>query len=112
MTAGTDTTAGGVASSAGKFAWSVDSTLGKDATYGIQITLDSDSTIFQYSFPFHIKAGAAPPTSSLPSGNSSVPYPTGTGTHSYSYKTSGSAIYTPRPPATCPSRPPTAPPPS
>jgi len=54
----------GVASSAGKFTWAVDSTLGTDSTYGIQITLDSDKTVFQYSFPFHIKASSSSTNSS------------------------------------------------
>ncbi|KAI0136694.1 Ser-Thr-rich glycosyl-phosphatidyl-inositol-anchored membrane family-domain-containing protein [Xylariales sp. AK1849] len=48
----------GVENTDGSYAWGVDSSLGDKATYGIKITLDSDPTIFQYSFPFHIAAGA------------------------------------------------------
>lgn len=44
----------GVVNSAGSFKWDVPATLGDDAIYGLRIQLDSDETIFQYSFPFHI----------------------------------------------------------
>ncbi|CAK7232490.1 hypothetical protein SBRCBS47491_008288 [Sporothrix bragantina] len=47
----------GVASSAGKYEWAVASSLGADATYGIEITLDSDPSILEYSFPFTISGG-------------------------------------------------------
>jgi len=70
----------------GKFSWAVDSSLGKDATYGIQITLDADKTIFQYSMPFHITGGgsggshsngtATYTISSVTSSGSSSDYPT------------------------------------
>lgn len=44
----------GLDSSAGGYTWSVDSSLGDDATYGLKVTLESDPTIFQYSNPFQI----------------------------------------------------------
>jgi hypothetical protein len=68
----------GVASSAGKFEWAVDSTLGKDKTYGIQITLESDKKVFQYSFPFQIKAGSGG------SGTTKSGYSTSSGSATYS----------------------------
>ena len=46
-----------VDNSEAKFSWAVDSSLGKDKTYGIQITLEADKTVFQYSMPFHITGG-------------------------------------------------------
>lgn len=45
----------GLPSSKGAYDWSVDKTLGKAKTYGIRLSLDSDKSIFQYSFPFQIK---------------------------------------------------------
>lgn len=48
--------AAGVESSAGSYLWNVDSSLGADATYGLKLSLESDSTVFQYSSPFHIVA--------------------------------------------------------
>ncbi|KAK0632050.1 Ser-Thr-rich glycosyl-phosphatidyl-inositol-anchored membrane family-domain-containing protein [Immersiella caudata] len=59
----------------GKFEWEVSKTLGKEAIYGIQITWDEDTSIFQYSFPFHITAGAggvSDTPSSTPSANSTA----------------------------------------
>jgi hypothetical protein len=50
----TDTCLAGVDNSAGKYTWSVPTTTPSFATYGFSISLDSDPTIFQYSFPFHI----------------------------------------------------------
>ncbi|KAH8885087.1 hypothetical protein GQ53DRAFT_367194 [Thozetella sp. PMI_491] len=41
-----------VDNSLGTYDWAVPSSLGSLAVYGIQITLDSNSSIFQYSFPF------------------------------------------------------------
>jgi len=49
----------GVDSSKGSYSWAVDGSLGKDGTYGIQITSDADKTVFQYSFPFQIAIGSA-----------------------------------------------------
>lgn len=63
------TIASGVKSSAGKYDWAVNSTLGSDATYGIQLTLDSDKETFQYSFPFVIAASSS---SSSAAGSSSA----------------------------------------
>lgn len=57
-------TLGTADNAAGTFAWSVASDLGDLATYGIKIALDSDPTIFQYSFPFKISAAAAAATTS------------------------------------------------
>jgi hypothetical protein len=51
----------------GKFEWDVSKTLGKEAIYGIQITWDEDTTIFQYSFPFHVTADGAAAGSDAPS---------------------------------------------
>ncbi|CAK7220010.1 hypothetical protein SCUCBS95973_004011 [Sporothrix curviconia] len=59
----------GVENSAGKYEWAVSSSLGADATYGIEITLDSDPSILEYSFPFTITASSSSSGSS--SGSSS-----------------------------------------
>ncbi|KAK4238021.1 Ser-Thr-rich glycosyl-phosphatidyl-inositol-anchored membrane family-domain-containing protein [Achaetomium macrosporum] len=53
-----DTIAVGIEST-GSYSWQVDETLGDLATYGIMITLDSDTKIFQYGFPFHIVKGSS-----------------------------------------------------
>jgi hypothetical protein len=58
-----DTIAKGVDASTGTYSWSVPSTLGKLATYGIIITLESDTKIFQYGFPFKIVGGTSSSTS-------------------------------------------------
>ncbi|KAL2174751.1 Ser-Thr-rich glycosyl-phosphatidyl-inositol-anchored membrane family-domain-containing protein [Thermothelomyces heterothallicus CBS 202.75] len=52
-----DTIAEGVDASTGTYSWSVPSTLGDLATYGIIVTLESDPSIFQYGFPFKIVSG-------------------------------------------------------
>ncbi|EAQ93567.1 hypothetical protein CHGG_01802 [Chaetomium globosum CBS 148.51] len=49
-----DTIAKGVDGEDGTYSWSVPSTLGDLATYGIMITLESDASVFQYGFPFQI----------------------------------------------------------
>jgi hypothetical protein len=54
------TIASGVNNQDGTFTWTVDASLGKDAVYGLKISLDSNPETFQYSFPFNIEAGAAP----------------------------------------------------
>lgn len=54
------TIAAGVDNQVGTFTWTVDASLGKDAVYGLKISLDSNPETFQYSFPFNIEAGAAP----------------------------------------------------
>ncbi|KAK3355088.1 Ser-Thr-rich glycosyl-phosphatidyl-inositol-anchored membrane family-domain-containing protein [Neurospora tetraspora] len=51
------TIASGVDSSKGSYKWNVDAHLGTANTYGIQITLESNDKVFQYSFPFHIIGG-------------------------------------------------------
>lgn len=62
----------GVANSAGEYAWAVASTLGADATYGIEITLDSDPSILEYSFPFQISGGSASSSSGSASASGST----------------------------------------
>ncbi|GJC80038.1 hypothetical protein ColLi_02876 [Colletotrichum liriopes] len=48
----------GIPNSAEKYSWSIPSTLGKDAFYGLVIKSDANPTVdFQYSNPFHIVAG-------------------------------------------------------
>ncbi|KAE8454392.1 hypothetical protein EG329_000014 [Mollisiaceae sp. DMI_Dod_QoI] len=49
----------GVQNSAGQYSWSIPSGIPSFATYGIQLFLDSDKTVFQYSFPFHITKSAS-----------------------------------------------------
>jgi hypothetical protein len=69
----------GVVNSAGSFAWDVPADLGDDAIYGFRIDLESDTSIFQYSNPFHIEAGDI----RIPPGNStSAPAATPTETES------------------------------
>ncbi|CAK7266546.1 hypothetical protein SEPCBS57363_002144 [Sporothrix epigloea] len=60
----------GLDSSAGKYNWAVASSLGADATYGIRITLDSDPSIMEYSFPFQIGSKSTGSTTSGSSSNS------------------------------------------
>lgn len=38
----------------GGFTWTVDEPLGAHATYGLKISLASNTSVFQYSNPFHI----------------------------------------------------------
>ncbi|KAK6081821.1 hypothetical protein SCUP234_04596 [Seiridium cupressi] len=82
----------GVDNSAGVYEWPVASSLGSAVTYGIKITLDSNTAIFQYSFPFHItSSGSAEISSSSSSSSSSLSaagYPT-----SGSYSSSAAATY-------------------
>ena len=75
--------AAGVVNSAGSFSWAVDSTLGDDAVYGLVIALTSNSKIFQYSFPFQIKATGGKTSSAYPTTGSA----TKTITTSYGVKT-------------------------
>lgn len=58
--------ASGVDNSAGQYSWAVDCSLGADATYGLKITWDSDSTgaTFQYSNPFQITKSSTSSSSS------------------------------------------------
>ncbi|KAL1884237.1 hypothetical protein VTK73DRAFT_3221 [Phialemonium thermophilum] len=76
----------GLPNSAGTFQWAVDAALGKQKTYGLRISLDSNPSIFQYSFPFSIKGSAAGPTSGSTSATSSA-----TGSISLSASTSSGA---------------------
>ncbi|KAK2610816.1 hypothetical protein N8I77_004217 [Diaporthe amygdali] len=64
----------GIDNSAGSYTWSIPSSLGADATYGLKISLDSDPATFQYSFPFHIAAssGTSSSSSSISSSSSSA----------------------------------------
>ncbi|KAK6065798.1 hypothetical protein SCUP515_11024 [Seiridium cupressi] len=79
----------GVDNSAGVYEWPVASSLGSAVTYGIKITLDSNTAIFQYSFPFHItSSGSAEISSSSSSSLSAAGYPT-----SGSYSSSAAATY-------------------
>ncbi|KAH6853474.1 Ser-Thr-rich glycosyl-phosphatidyl-inositol-anchored membrane family-domain-containing protein [Chaetomium sp. MPI-CAGE-AT-0009] len=59
-----DTIATAVDGEAGTYSWSVPSTLGDLATYGIMITLESDKSVFQYGFPFQIVADGSGSSSS------------------------------------------------
>lgn len=77
----------GIVNSVGSFDWAVPSDLGDAAVYGLQILLESDPTIFQYSFPFQIEAGkegpknstssAVPSSTKKPSSSTAAPEPTG-----------------------------------
>ncbi|KAK9421880.1 hypothetical protein SUNI508_05180 [Seiridium unicorne] len=81
----------GVDNSAGVYEWPVASSLGSAVTYGIKITLDSNTAIFQYSFPFHITSSGSAEISSSSSSSSSLSaagYPT-----SGSYSSSAAATY-------------------
>lgn len=49
-----DVVQAGVDGSAGTYTWNVPTSLPYFATYGFIMTLDSNTTIFQYSFPFHL----------------------------------------------------------
>jgi hypothetical protein len=53
---------GGIPNTAQAYTWTVDASLGDQAVYGIQITLESDPSVFQYSMPFTIEGaeGEAP----------------------------------------------------
>ncbi|RFU29666.1 hypothetical protein B7463_g6659, partial [Scytalidium lignicola] len=53
------TVASSIDNLSGKFAWTIPASVGKFATYGFKIQLDSDPNTFQFSFPFHITAAAA-----------------------------------------------------
>ncbi|KAH0595607.1 hypothetical protein MHUMG1_06783 [Metarhizium humberi] len=56
--------ASGVKNSAESYSWTVDASLGDQAVYGLVISYESDTTIFQYSNPFHIKASGNQPSGS------------------------------------------------
>ncbi|EFX02708.1 GPI anchored serine-threonine rich protein [Grosmannia clavigera kw1407] len=65
------TISSGVKNSVGSYSWSVGSDLGTLETYGIRITLDSDTSVFQYSYPFHITASEAKKTTATGTTSSS-----------------------------------------
>lgn len=44
----------GIDSAVGKYTWDVPTSLKYFATYGFTITADTNTTCFQYSFPFHV----------------------------------------------------------
>jgi hypothetical protein len=50
----THTCLAGIDSSAGTYTWDVPTSLQSFATYGFTIIQDTNTTCFQYSFPFHI----------------------------------------------------------
>ncbi|KAL7950629.1 Ser-Thr-rich glycosyl-phosphatidyl-inositol-anchored membrane family domain-containing protein [Trichoderma barbatum] len=69
------TIATGIKNSQKSYTWNVDASLGTQAFYGLIIRLESNPSVFQYSNPFHIKAGsvhsstpAGPVKSSSPAG--------------------------------------------
>lgn len=49
-----DVIKGGIDSTVGKYTWDVPTSLKYFATYGFTITQDTNTTCFQYSFPFHV----------------------------------------------------------
>jgi len=89
-----ETIATGIDTSAGKYVWSVEKTLGSDVYYGIQITLDSDTSIFQWGFHFKISAVAGSSSYSTAAistgGYSTSATKTATSAKSTSVKTSAS----------------------
>jgi hypothetical protein len=52
----------GVINSDGEYVWAVPAALGDDETYGFRIELESDASVFQYSFPFKIDGSGAQPS--------------------------------------------------
>lgn len=48
----------GIDNAANSYTWAVDASLGSENVYGLVFKLESDPTVFQYSNPFQIKAGA------------------------------------------------------
>ncbi|RDW74001.1 hypothetical protein BP5796_07443 [Coleophoma crateriformis] len=55
--------------SAGAYVWDVPTSVAGYATYGFQITLDSDPKTLQYSFPFQITGGSSSSSSSSATGS-------------------------------------------
>jgi len=70
----TNTRLAGVENSAGTYTWNVPTSLQSFATYGFTIIKDTDTTCFQYSFPFHITglAGSSSSGSASKSGPAST----------------------------------------
>ncbi|TAQ90459.1 hypothetical protein B7494_g1181 [Chlorociboria aeruginascens] len=73
--------ASGIDNTLGTYTWAIPASTGQYATYGIQITLDSNTSIFQYSFPFHIvgAAGTSISSSASATGTTTVKVSLGTG---------------------------------
>ncbi|KAH6606416.1 hypothetical protein Trco_005569 [Trichoderma cornu-damae] len=96
------TIASGVQNSAGKYSWSVDSSLGTEAFYGLIFRLDSDPSVFQYSNPFHIQSGSygnLPPAQSgsygdVPAGTTTVTTSTGVKTVTLATQSTQAAVVT------------------
>ncbi|KAK2768962.1 gpi anchored serine-threonine rich protein [Colletotrichum kahawae] len=89
--------ASGVANSAGKYSWTIPSTLGKDAFYGLVIKSESNAADFQYSNPFHITAsdsssGTTTLTSSLGTATVTLSAASVSATPSASASASASAV--------------------
>ncbi|KAK0734892.1 Ser-Thr-rich glycosyl-phosphatidyl-inositol-anchored membrane family-domain-containing protein [Lasiosphaeria miniovina] len=61
--------AAGVDQTAGTFSWAVGKELGALATYGIQISLESNTSIFQWGNPFEITGGVIGTTSTTSAGS-------------------------------------------
>ncbi|KAJ4422798.1 hypothetical protein N0V82_002577 [Gnomoniopsis sp. IMI 355080] len=57
--------ASSIDSALGTYTWTPDSSIAGYATYGLKLQLDSDTTIFQYSFPFKITAVSVSSSSSV-----------------------------------------------
>ncbi|KUJ22556.1 uncharacterized protein LY89DRAFT_303726 [Mollisia scopiformis] len=60
-----DVVKAGIENSVGKYSWAIPSDIASFATYGFKLTLDSDTTIFQYSFPFHITGASSTSSGSV-----------------------------------------------
>ncbi|KAM0260324.1 hypothetical protein ACHAQJ_002889 [Trichoderma viride] len=97
----------GIQNSAGSFTWNVPSNLGDDAFYGFVVKLESNPAVFQYSNPFHIKAGAvssaAPPAKTSaygglpPSDTTTITTSTGVKTVTLASQTTSAAVITSAP---------------
>lgn len=73
--------ASNIKNSEGSFNWEVPADLGDEKVYGLQILLDSDKEIFQYSFPFEIEASEDDDTTSTATTASTTAKPKPTGDH-------------------------------
>jgi len=88
-----DVVKAGIDSSVGTYSWTIPSDIGSFATYGFKLTLDSNATVFQYSFPFHI-TGASTSYSASGTGSSTTPLSTVTKTLSTGTAYTPSSTYT------------------
>ncbi|ROV92252.1 hypothetical protein VPNG_09681 [Cytospora leucostoma] len=61
-----------VDNSQGSYSWTIDSSLGSDATYGLKIIYNADPSIFQYSNPFQITQAATSAAATTAAAASSV----------------------------------------